>query len=159
MAASLLALTVVGCGKTAPVLDSATVERAIARSVLTQRGLRATVVCPSKIPRRAGLVFACTAALDVGTYPVFVTETDSSGHVRYENRLPLVALDIARVERAIARSILSQRHLRAAVSCPAEVIQRLGLRFTCTATIGGRRYPFDVVETDGNGHVRYVGRR
>jgi hypothetical protein len=158
-ATSLVALPLSGCGSRTPTLSIVPVERAIAGSILTQRHVHANVTCPSNVPRRAGLVFTCTAKLNVGTYPVSVTEINSSGGVRYENQSRLVILDIAKVERAIGRSILSQRRLRSVVTCPAEVIQQLGVRFTCTATIGGQRYLFDVAEADGNGHVRYFGRR
>jgi hypothetical protein len=141
-----------------PTLTTVAVERAVAQSILTQHHLHATVKCPSKVPQTAGLVFTCAASLDVGTYPVSVTETNGSGHVRYQNQAPLVILDIAGVERAIEQSILSQRHLHAAVTCPAEVIQQAGVVFACTAMVNGQRYQFGVAELDGNGHVRYLGR-
>jgi hypothetical protein len=134
------------------------VERAIAASILTQHRLHATVHCPANAPLKAGYVFACTAKLDVGAYPVLVTETNARGHVRYQNQAPLAVLDVARVERAIGQSIRTQRGLHSAVACPAEVIEKAGIAFTCTATVAGRGYPFDVIEVDDHGHVRYVGR-
>jgi hypothetical protein len=88
-----------------------------------------------------------------------VIETNGSGRFRYQNQAPLIVLNIARVAQAIRRSILSQRHLRSTVICPPEVIQKVNIAFTCTATVNGRHYPFTVTEVDGNGHVRYVGRR
>jgi hypothetical protein len=95
--------------------------------------------------------------LDVGRYPVYVSETDSTGKVRFGNPAPLVILDIGRVQRAITTSILAQRNLRARVSCPPEVLQQRGLTFTCWATVGSRRYPFAVTQVDGSGRVRYEG--
>ena len=68
-----------------------------------------------------------------------------------------MVLDVAKVERAIERSIVAQRQLRSSVSCPAEVIEKAGLVFDCTATVKGRRFPFRVTEIDAEGHVRYVG--
>jgi hypothetical protein len=160
LAAAILATySLTSCGSSTPTLNTGAVERAVAQSILTQRHLYATVGCPSKVPRKAGLVFTCTASLNVGTYPVLVTETNDRGHVRYQNQAPLIILNIARVEGAIRQSILSQRHLQSTVTCPAEVIQRAGIAFTCTATVSGQQYPFAVTEVDGNGHVRYVGRR
>ncbi len=132
-------------------------EHAIAASILTQRHLYATVRCPSKVPRKAGLVFTCTASLNVGTYPVSVTETNNSGHFRYQNQAPLVTLNIAGVEQAIRQSISSQRRLSSTVTCPAEVIQKAGIVFTCTAMVHGQSYPFEVTEVDDSGHVRYIG--
>jgi hypothetical protein len=64
-------------------------------------------------------------------------------------------LDTVAVERAIANSILAERHFAATVSCPPGVPQQKGRVFTCTAhpTVGA--YPVSVTEVDGNGHVRY----
>lgn len=148
------------CGSSEPTLNMTRVEHAIAGSILSQRGLHTTVACPSQIPQKAGRVFTCAARLDAGTYPITVTETNGSGQVRYENPRPLVALNIAKVEHAIAASIARQRGLAATVSCPREVLQKAGIVFTCTAAISstGRRYPFAVTEVDSAGHVRYVGR-
>jgi hypothetical protein len=162
VAAVASVLLLLGCGKSAYTLDTGTVERAVAQSILAQRHLYATVDCPASVPRKAGFAFTCTAHLNSGTYPVSVTETSASGRVRYEVQPPVVVLGkakLAGVEQAIEQSILNQRHLRATVTCPAEVIQRAGVAFTCTATVSGRSYPFAVTEVDGDGHVRYVGLR
>ncbi len=158
VAVALLAgMCVSACGSSTPRLNIALVEHAVAKSILTERDLHATVACPSKVPQKAGHVFTCIAHLDVGAYPVTVTETNGSGRVRYENRRPLVVLNIAKVDHAITASIFHQRGLGATVTCPAGVLQHVGIVFTCTATIDGKRYPFVVREVDGRGHVRYVG--
>jgi Domain of unknown function (DUF4333) len=158
LGALVAALSLSGCASSGPTLSTATVERAIAASIRTQHGLRATVSCPHDVPRREGFAFECTASLDAGTYPVLATETNDAGHVSYENRAPLAVLDVAKVERAIDGSIESQRGVEATVSCPPEILQRAGVQFTCTALVGGRTYPFAVTEIDARGHVRYVGR-
>lgn len=158
MAAVALVAPLSGCGTSKPALKTVTVERAIAASILAQHHLYATVRCPPTVPKKAGTVFTCTASLDVGTYPVTVTETNDSGHFSYQDQAPLVALNIAKVEQAIKQSISSQRHLSATVTCPAEVIQKAGIVSTCTATVNGKPYPFEVTETDNDGHVRYIGR-
>ncbi len=147
------------CGSSESKLDTGRVERAVAASILAQRGLRTNVTCPSGVPLKAGYAFTCNAKLDVGSYPVKVVVTNSKGHVRYENRAPLVALNIEKVEQAIAKSIASQRHLSANVTCPAEVLQKAGIVFTCHAVLSGnpKQYPFLVTQTDNHGHVRYVG--
>jgi hypothetical protein len=88
-----------------------------------------------------------------------VTVTNSSGHVRYGNSAPLVIINVAKVRRAIESSILSQRHLKAAVTCPAQVLQQAGISFRCTATVNGAQHPFAVSEDTSSGHVRYEGLR
>jgi hypothetical protein len=59
------------------------------------------------------------------------------------------------VERAIANTILAERHIDATVSCPPGVPQQKGRVFTCTARLAVGTYPVSVTEADGNGHVRY----
>jgi hypothetical protein len=155
----LVSVCVSACGSSTRNLDSVTVERAIAKSILRERGLYTTVACPSKVPQLVRRVFTCTARLDVGRYPVMVTEINGSGRVGFQDERPLVVLNVAKVQRAIEASVFHQRHLRATASCPAEVLQRAGLVFQCTAVIDGEahRYPFVVSELDDAGHVRYVG--
>jgi Domain of unknown function (DUF4333) len=154
--AALAAGSLAGCGAAATALNSVRVERAIADSILRERGLFATVTCPADVPQQAGRTFTCRARLDVGTYPLAVTETNGSGHVRYEDRRPLVILDTAKVQRAIRASILHQRHLRSTARCPREVLQQAGLSFSCSAMVKGRSYPISVRELDSAGHVQYV---
>jgi hypothetical protein len=148
-----------GCGSSAKSLDSAKVARAIERSILAEHHLRATVECPHRVPQESGRVFTCSARLDAGAYPVRVNEVGEDGEVRYEDSTPLVALNVAKVQRAIDASVFSQRRLHASASCPREVLQRAGVVFWCTATVDGEttRYPFRVSELDNAGHVRYVG--
>ncbi|HTU77533.1 MAG TPA: DUF4333 domain-containing protein [Solirubrobacteraceae bacterium] len=157
---ALLALACLSaCGSSAAYLDSARVERAIARSILREHGLYTKVACPARVPLRTGYVFKCSALLGVGAYPVTATEIGGDGQVRYRDPRPLAVLDIAKVQRAIAASILSQRHIAATVSCPSDVLQQAGLSFRCTAVIdgGARRYAFIVSELGNAGHVRFVG--
>ena len=156
----LAASPLAGCGSSSsPTLDTAAVQHAIATTIDRQHHVKTHVRCPSGVPRKKGVSFTCTARLQVGSYPVRVSETNGSGHVRFANRAPLVLLDTPRVESSIAQAILTQRRLRARVSCPPEVLQRAGISFTCTARIGSRRYPFVVTQTNDSGHVRYVGVR
>jgi hypothetical protein len=70
---------------------------------------------------------------------------------------PKVILNTERVERAIEASIKTQRHLTAAVTCPVNIEQKKGNNFTCFATVNGKSYPFRVTQTDGKGHVTYIG--
>jgi uncharacterized protein DUF4333 len=158
-AATLAAVCVSACGSSTRTLDSAKVERAIASSIRAERGLYTTVLCPPTVVQQAGHMFTCTARLDVGTYPVTATEIGGGGQVRFHDDARLIGLDVAKVRRAIQASIFSQRRKHATVSCPAEVLQRAGLVFRCTAVIEGaqRRYPFIVSEVGNAGHVRYLG--
>lgn len=159
VAAVPVALSLTGCGSSTPMLRIVVVERAIASSIMTQHHIEVTVTCPRAVPRKAGIAFTCNARLAVGTYPITVTETNNNGHVRYENQTPLVMLNVAAVERAIARAIHRQTHLRAAVTCPSPVLQRKGISFACTSTANRHSYGFTVFEVNDSGRVRYAERR
>lgn len=65
-------------------------------------------------------------------------------------------LNTAATAQAIQRSIHSQRNIDVVVHCPTGIAQQAGVRFTCQATVGTRRYPVDVRQTDNDGHVDYV---
>jgi major membrane immunogen (membrane-anchored lipoprotein) len=68
-------------------------------------------------------------------------------------------LDTERVERAIERSVLQKRKIRAMVSCPSGIELKKGKKFRCIANYTGGRTPFLVTQTDDEGAVRYVGLR
>ncbi len=162
LAASGLSIAfAIGCGSSGTehtTVETATIQHSIAASILTQRHVPTDVSCPTKVPSVSGIGFTCVAKLDVGSYPVAVVVKDSKGHVRYGNQAPLVVLDIAKLQRAIERSILEQRKLAATVTCPNHVLQQAGLKFLCKARVGEKSYPFAVEQTDASGHVRYIGR-
>jgi len=68
------------------------------------------------------------------------------------------------VKRAIEGSILSQRHLKATVVCPAKVVQKPG-KFACIATTYGVKKPRRKIKTpfvvtihNNKGYVTYVGK-
>ena len=74
-------------------------------------------------------------------------------------------LDTARVERSIEQSILTQRHLRSKVVCPAAVPQEKGRTFECIATtetikrpVKLAKTPFVVTIQNANGYVTYEGK-
>src|SRR2546423_7250151 len=74
-------------------------------------------------------------------------------------------LNTARVQRSIEQSILTQRHLRAKVVCPAAVPQEKGRTFECVATtetikppVKKGKTPFVVTVQNANGYVTYEGK-
>jgi hypothetical protein len=75
-----------------------------------------------------------------------------------------IYLDVARVERSIEQSILSQRHLRSTVACPTRVLQKPG-NFACIATTYAVKKPHRAIKTpflvtikNTKGYVTYVGK-
>jgi hypothetical protein len=148
-----------GCGGSSSVatLNVGPAERAIAQSIRAEHGITAAVRCPAGVPLRTGQRFRCIAALGVGSYPVTVVELNAKGGISYLNKAPLQLLNSHVVELAITKSIKRERHLRATVTCPRSILQSQGIVFTCTATTRLGRGSFTVTETNGAGHVRFVG--
>jgi hypothetical protein len=72
-------------------------------------------------------------------------------------------LNTKHVANSIERSILSERHVHAKVSCPAVVPQEQGRTFDCIATtVKGKqpasKTPFAVTVKNSKGYVTYVGK-
>ena len=75
---------------TATVLDTARVAASIEQSVLTERHLHVTVVCPTGVPQEAGKTFVCMATGKTTKPPITVTKTpfkvtiqNSKGYTTY----------------------------------------------------------------------------
>jgi Domain of unknown function (DUF4333) len=64
-------------------------------------------------------------------------------------------LDNAAVQRAIARTILAQRHIQVAVSCPSGLPSKADVHFVCLAKLDVGSYPVPVAVTNDAGHVVY----
>lgn len=93
-------------------------------------------------PKRAVLAAGLVAA------SLGVAACGSSG-------VPTTSLNTGKVARAIENSSWTQRGQHAQASCPADVPQMQGLKFSCTAVVGQTETRFVVTETDGAGHVHY----
>ena len=138
-------------------LGLATVEKAIEQTIKAGHHITTHVTCPAGVPQQSGYRFVCNAALDVGTYPVKVLETNARGGVSYANSAPLVVLDSHRIGLAIADAIRKKRHEKATVTCPAQILEAKGLKFTCTAKLKKGSGSFVVTETDAQGNVSFAG--
>jgi hypothetical protein len=74
---------------------------------------------------------------------------------------PVGTLNTPRVALAIEHSILTERHIKAKVTCPPNIPQEKGFTFTCVATTLSKKghHPihttFTVSQTDSAGHVYY----
>jgi hypothetical protein len=160
-AVGLAALVATACGSSSPpkvaTMATAPVMRAIAQTIKRQHRISTVVVCPAHPKKKAGFRFTCLAKLAVGSYPVEVVETNSHGGVRFSNSTPLRLLNSHTVELAIQRAVHAQRRLKATVVCPAPILQKAGLVFTCTVRTKRGSSRFRVTEANSRGRVTFVG--
>ncbi len=94
-AAAILALAVgcllVACGSgssttNSEFLSTKQTRGAIEESILAQRHLHATVVCPTEVVREKGVTFQCVATTPNGAKTIFhVVEANSRGYVEYSS--------------------------------------------------------------------------
>jgi len=67
-------------------LNTTQTKRAIEASILEQKGLHATVVCPSEVIREKGVTFTCVATTPNGVKtPFHVVEANDRGYVEYSS--------------------------------------------------------------------------
>ena len=85
LTAASLVLGACGSSQAPTVLNTEKVESAIEQSIADQRGKVADVSCPSGVHQVDAVVFTCWATIGSHDTPFVVTQTDASGHVRYES--------------------------------------------------------------------------
>jgi hypothetical protein len=94
-AAAILAFTlgllVAACGSgssttNSEFLSTKQTKGAIEESILAQRHIHATVVCPTEVVREKGVTFQCVATTPTGAKTVFrVVEANGKGYVEYSS--------------------------------------------------------------------------
>ena len=86
-----LGLLAVACGSgssntNSEFLSTKQTKGAIEESILAQRHIHATVVCPTEVVREKGATFECVATTPNGVKTVFhVVEANSRGYVEYSS--------------------------------------------------------------------------
>lgn len=99
-------------------------------------------------PKRARLAGAAIVALALGPFLVACGSGSSNTGSEF--------LSTKQTRLAIEESILTQRHIRASVVCPTEVVREKGVTFQCVATSpNGTKTVFHVVEANARGYVEY----
>ncbi len=127
----------------------------MSRDTGRSKQLHVTARTAARGPRRGPRVIALAlAVMCLG----LITACGSSGSTTTKD------LNLARVKLAIEHSIMSQRHLKSTVVCPAKVLQKPG-KFACIATTVSAKKPHREIKTpflltihNSNGYVTYVGK-
>ena len=65
-------------------LNTPHVERAIEQSILNERHVHATVICPKVVPQEKGHNFTCIARVGKKTTPFTVVQQNNGGYVTYQ---------------------------------------------------------------------------
>jgi hypothetical protein len=122
-------------------------------------------IIPTPIARVARIGRGATVAVTALAVAALMGACGSSNSSSTSSPPSKTNLNTARVAASIKQSILTQRHLKATVVCPAAVVQEKGRTFECIATTPGVKRPFAPVTTpfivtiqSDKGYVTYAGK-
>lgn len=115
------------------------------------------VHCPSRVPARPGVEFACSATVDGQSLPVDATVTGAEGQFHPQPGAGVISVPSA--ERTLAGDLSRQLGRPVTVTCPpapALIVSRPGRHLMCAALSGGRSRALRVTLTDTQGDISYA---
>lgn len=147
--AGLSALLLAGCGGT-PAIDRADLERDVAQTLADQGVTASEVSCPGDLTGTVDESVRCEVARDGDRVPVevVVTEVDGSD-IAYEVAPTLLRTT---VEAEVSARLAEQVGVAPDdVSCPADLVGRVGEELRCVLTAGGDELGVTVSVTEVEG--------
>src|SRR3954447_298814 len=153
MALALLSVAVVvaGCGSSSSgtksvfatqasnrsaTVDSSQVEQGIETSLSTSSVKVSSAKCPSNISSNPGQTFTCTVTLSNGaTGDVTVTQKTRS-QFTYAFKEGSFQIPGARVDTELEKTLASQGYPNTTVTCPSNIIIKVGTTVTCDVSGG-----------------------
>jgi hypothetical protein len=130
-----VAATVAACGD--DTVDTAKVESGIEKQLATPTATVSNVNCPSDVESSAGTSFTCSVKWDNGaTGKVKVTQHDGNTF-SYAPVSGSVQVPGTEVAQSVEKSLAQQGYPDAAVTCPENVIVKVGTTVTCNASGAG----------------------
>jgi hypothetical protein len=146
---SLAALLLAGCGGT-PVLERADLERDVAQTLAGQVGTEPEVSCPGDLTGSVDESVRCEVTLDGDQVPVEVVVTEVDGaDIAYEVAPTLLSTS---VEEEVSARLAEQVGVAPDdVSCPADLVGRVGEELRCVLTAGTDELGVTVTVTEVDG--------
>jgi hypothetical protein len=136
--AALAVVVVVGCGDSSKgdpqTVDSSKVENGIEKQLSTSTTKVTDVKCPTDVESKAGAAFKCDVKWsNAATGKVKVTEKSVNQFV-YEPVPGSVQIPGSSVEKSLAEDLAKQGAPNATVSCPQNIIVKVGTTVTCNVS-------------------------
>src|SRR3954451_8570565 len=120
----------------AATVDSTTVEQGIESSLSTSSVKVSSAKCPSDIPSDPGQTFNCTVTLSNGaTGDVTVTQKTRS-QFTYAFKDGSFQIPGATVDAELEKTLASQGYPNTTVTCPSNIIIKVGTTVTCNVSGG-----------------------
>src|SRR4051795_5903404 len=140
---ALGALCAGGCGSSSggsatgtqtKTVDDTQIEQGIETSLSTSSAKVTSAKCPSDVPVQKGDTFTCTVTFDnAATGKATVTQQGLNKYT-YELKPGSVQVPGATAEAAVEKSLAAQGAPNATVTCPENIIVKVGTTITCNVS-------------------------
>jgi hypothetical protein len=132
-----------GCGSSSDdtassetkTVDDAQVEQAIKDDLGTSVAVT-SAKCPSDVPVEKGDTFTCTVTLANGATGKATVTQEGLNKYTYELKAGSVQIPGSAADAAVEKSLAAQGIANATVSCPENIIVKVGTTVTCNVTGG-----------------------
>ena len=122
--------------KSSATVDSAEIEQGIETSLSTSSVKVTSAMCPADIPSDPGQSFTCTVALSNGaTGDVTVTQ-ETKNQFTYAFKAGSFQIPGATVDAQLEKTLASQGYPNTTVTCPSNIIIKVGTTVTCDVSGG-----------------------
>jgi hypothetical protein len=137
------ALGVAGCGSSSggtatsaqtKTVDDAQVEQGIEASLSTSSAKVAGARCPSDVPVQKGDTFSCTVTFSDGATGKATVTQKGAGKYSYELTPGSVQIPGSAADAAVEESLAAQGITGATVTCPENIIVKVGTTVTCNVS-------------------------
>ena len=139
------ALCAGGCGSSSggsatgtqtKTVDDASVEQGIETSLSTSSAKVTSAKCPSDVPVQKGDTFSCTVTFSDGATGKATVTQKGAGHYSYELTPGSVQIPGSTADAAVEKSLAAQGIPNTTVTCPENIIVKVGTTVTCDVSGG-----------------------
>jgi len=157
------ALCAGGCGSSSggtatgaqtKTVDDAQVEQGIETSLSTSSAKVTSAKCPSDVPVQKDDTFTCTVTFDNGATGKATVTQEGAGKYTYELTPGSVQVPGSTADAAIEKSLAAQGIPNTTVTCPNNIIVKVGTTVTCNVSgaqgVAGGTVTFTFSDAEGD---------
>jgi hypothetical protein len=139
------ALAAAGCGSSSgsssgtlalstPTVDNQQIEQGIEKSLSVNGATVSKASCPSNVPKQVGDTFTCDVTFSNGATGKVTVTQKGANHYTYTLKEGSVQVPGSVVDQEIEQQLAAEGVPNATVTCPANIIVKVGTTVTCNIT-------------------------
>jgi hypothetical protein len=121
-------------GPASEIVDDAQVEQAIKDDLSTSSAAVTSAKCPSDVTVKEGATFTCTVTFDNGATGKATVTQGRRGRYTYALKPGSVQVPGSTANAAVEKSLAAQGIPNATVTCPENIIVKVGTTVTCNVS-------------------------